>query len=99
MYSENLELADYLKEGDVGFKKPKASSARPIIDSQHKLILLRQRRSGLPGGLLQSPMFLPPTAMLTWKSTKSPLFPEHETSTLTSSMMTNYKRPLHDLDG
>jgi hypothetical protein len=26
-YTENIEISDYLQEGDVGFKKPKVSSS------------------------------------------------------------------------
>lgn len=31
--AENLETVDYLKEGDVGFKKPKVSSLSSLISS------------------------------------------------------------------
>ena len=29
MFLENMEIADYLQEGDVGFKKPKTKKKRP----------------------------------------------------------------------
>jgi hypothetical protein len=81
---ENLETADYLKEGDVGFKKPKASHHILLLSLDIDLFYRRIRRSGLHGEPPQSLKSLPPTAMSTWKSTKSPLFLEHETLTRTS---------------
>ena len=96
---ENLETADYLKEGDAGFKKPKASSGCSPIDACHNSFYHRQKRNGLHVEPLQTSKFLSPTAMWIWKSTKNRSFLEHATSTQTLLTMTNCKRPLLGLDG
>ena len=45
-YIENIEISDYLQEGDVGFKKPKVSSIQlPILTySLHTMRLQKKKR-------------------------------------------------------
>ncbi len=40
MFAENLEISDYLQEGDAGFKKPKVSRSLLDCEVNIELVLL-----------------------------------------------------------
>ena len=63
---ENLETVDYLKEGDVGFKKKGMFLHGWMYSYVLMLLALRKRRSTRHGGRLQS------QRKMGWRLTSSP---------------------------